>query len=344
MNYKIETIKNRIEAEINNSLTESFLTKENFFLSPEMLTNVDFTEMIETVKYIIASGGKRWRALLTVLFHQAFYTTDDVPSAIYQLASAVEFIHTASLIHDDIEDASELRRGKKAAHIKYGVDTALNAGSWLYFHALRVLASIQFPEEKKYVVTILTETAIHNLHLGQALDISWHRSTDFFPTSEAYEKMIRLKTGTLAGLAGALGVLSSNGDVETAQTVCNAMHEFGIAFQVLDDVKNITSGILGKDRGDDIVEGKKSLPVIYFAEEHPDKIETLSKYFAAAKQEGIKSAAVEKAIQLLNAASCISRTQEYANGKRDNGKKLLESVLPKNDSTELLMNFLAELL
>lgn len=311
MKNKYDEIRRNIETVIHKALTSKFLT-DDFFMSENICAD-DFAEILKSVSHLVESGGKRWRAVLLVLCAQ-LYSAENTARAI-ELAPVVEFIHTASLIHDDIEDASETRRGKPAAHILFGIDTALNSGSWLYFFALKLLSTVQFTPAEKCFIQEITVQAIYNLHIGQALDIKWHSDEKYFPSVADYEKMIRLKTGTLAGLAGALGVFSASDDSAQASQMSLLMHEVGIAFQILDDVKNITEGVVGKNRGDDIVEGKKSLPVIFHIEEKPEDSEKLAALFKTAKHEGIRSTAVAKAIAILHQSTCIERSTKYAHKK-----------------------------
>ena len=216
---------------------------------------------------LVSGGGKRWRPLLAVLAYQlAGGSGEDI----YTLTPLIEGIHTASLIHDDIEDNSELRRGKPAAHVAYGLDSALNSGSWLYFRALQSIEGYHAPADIKLDLYTAALTHIRALHEGQALDIHWHRTAGFFPSRQDYEQMIRLKTGALAALAAYTGMRAAGKGHEESKSFAALFAEVGVGFQILDDVKNISTGNAGKKRGDDIVEGKKSLPVILHIEKNPE--------------------------------------------------------------------------
>ena len=266
---------------------------------------------------LVSGGGKRWRPLLAVLAYQlAGGNSEDI----YTLTPLIEGIHTASLIHDDIEDNSELRRGQPAAHVAYGLDSALNSGSWLYFRALQSLEDYQAPASIKLDLYATALTQIRALHEGQALDIHWHRTVGFFPSQEDYERMIRLKTGALAALAAYTGMRAAGKKHEESKVFAALFAGAGVGFQILDDVKNISTGNAGKKRGDDIVEGKKSLPVILHIEKHPEDAAALTAYFEQAQREGIDSPAVEKAIALLSSSGSIADAEMQ-------GKKKIDSVL-----------------
>ena len=260
---------------------------------------------------LVSGGGKRWRPLLAVLAYQlAGGSGDDI----YTLTPLIEGIHTASLIHDDIEDNSELRRGKPAAHVAYGLDSALNSGSWLYFRALQSIEGYHAPADIKLDLYTAALTHIRALHEGQALDIHWHRTAGFFPSRQDYERMIRLKTGALAALAAYTGMRAAGKEHEESNVFAALFAEAGVGFQILDDVKNISTGNAGKKRGDDIVEGKKSMPAILHIEKHPEDAASLTAYFEQARREGIDSPAIEKAIALLSSSGSIADAE--AQGKK----------------------------
>ena len=266
---------------------------------------------------LVSGGGKRWRPLLAVLAYQlAGGNSEDI----YTLTPLIEGIHTASLIHDDIEDNSELRRGQPAAHVAYGLDSALNSGSWLYFRALQSIESYQAPVGIKLDLYAAALTHIRALHEGQALDIHWHRTVGFFPSRQDYKRMIRLKTGALAALAAYTGMRTVGKAHEESESFAALFAGAGVGFQILDDVKNISTGNAGKKRGDDIVEGKKSMPAILHIEKHPEDAGTLTAYFEQARREGIDSPAIEKAIALLNSSGAIAEAEEQ-------GRDAIVSVL-----------------
>ncbi|EPF47565.1 polyprenyl synthetase family protein [Treponema vincentii] len=260
---------------------------------------------------LVAGGGKRWRPLLAVLAYQLAGGSGE---EIYTLTPLIEGIHTASLIHDDIEDNSELRRGQPAAHVAYGLDSALNSGSWLYFQALGSLEAYRAPANIKLDLYAAALTHIRALHEGQALDIHWHRTAGFFPSRKDYERMIRLKTGALAALAAYTGMRAAGKAHEESAAFASLFEAAGVGFQILDDAKNISAGNAGKKRGDDIVEGKKSLPVILHIEKHPEDAAALTAYFEQAQREGIESPAVEKAIALLSASGSIADAETQGRG------------------------------
>ena len=255
-------------------------------------------------KDILSRGGKRWRPLLMTLICECMGGGD----AALPLTPLVELSHNAALIHDDIEDDSDERRGKPAIHKIYGVDTAINSGSFLYFLAL---SCIEFygGENKAFIYKLWAES-MRGLHLGQAIDISWHRKVSFIPSIDEYFVMCGLKTGTLSRLAAEIGAYAAGAPKETGKKLGDAAENLGVGFQILDDVKNLTIGINGKVRGDDIVEGKKSLPVLLYLTRYPEKRELVYYCFHAAKINGPTVPEVSELINLLADTGILEEAEE----------------------------------
>ena len=150
--------------------------------------------------------------------------------------------------------------------------------------------------------------------------------------------MISLKTGSLAKLAGELGFIAAGKPINEVLEYGKLMTDMGIGFQILDDVKNITEGNAGKRRGDDIVEGKKSLPLIFYTEENPEGAEKIKLLFKQASKEGIESPAVEASISAICSSKAVKRAEDY-------GKKIVEASLIKlqnnykqNEAKELIFD------
>jgi octaprenyl-diphosphate synthase len=262
---------------------------------------------------LCSRGGKRWRPLLMSLVCEALGGGERALA----LSPLVELPHTASLIHDDIEDHADERRGEPAIHIRYGTDRAINSGSFLYFQALACMSAWDVPAERKSQVLTLWGTSMRRLHLGQAMDIGWHRDFSSLPSLEAYDRMCRLKTGSLARLAAVLGVLAAFSEDSPSEQEAllvkawgKAGEQVGVGFQILDDVKNLTTGNPGKKRGDDVVEGKKSLPVLLYLCRHADHREWVSRCFAAARRGGSSAPEVEALIHALTAAGVLNEAAQ----------------------------------
>ena len=306
----------KIEIGLENSIKIDFSSKwqqDVFGNLPSAITPSFIQNLVVPNKELINLGGKRWRPLLMILCYE-IASKNNVPlvssEEIYNLTPLVEFVHTASLIHDDIEDNADLRRGKPAAHITYGLDTSLNAASWLYFVAPVCINNSSLSDDAKLLMYKVYSEELRRLHLGQAMDIYWHRNPSVFPTQQEYNSMVKCKTGTLASLAAKVGFILGGASKEEADKIGEIAANIGIGFQIIDDVQNLTIGNPGKKRGDDIVEGKKSLPVILHIEEKPQDKEQIGNFMQIASKEGIESSSVENCISLLETSNCIKSATE----------------------------------
>jgi octaprenyl-diphosphate synthase len=291
---------------------------------------------------LLSRGGKRWRPLLMTLVCETLGGGD----AALPLSPLVEFCHNASLIHDDIEDNSDQRRGGPAVHLIYGTDTAINSGSFFYFLPLACTDAWDVPAEQKARVLGVWGEYMRRLHLGQAMDIHWHRDFDSLPALDEYYTMCGLKTGCLARLAAVLGVLAAlpalpapsgpcardsdlqlvtgnghpadegaaGGAAEKPEAVLGtAAEKLGVGFQILDDVKNLRTGLPGKKRGDDVVEGKKSLPVLLYLHGETGagpRRALVSRCFSRARAGGVSVPEVEELIAALEADGAVERSLE----------------------------------
>lgn len=343
MSLDFAKILNQIEVNLNIALPESTnknWQSESFGKLSECVTNEHISNLINPNKNLISLGGKRWRPVLMILCYQMAkkkYGTNALSEEqIYSITPLVEFVHTASLIHDDIEDSADLRRGKPAAHITYGLDTALNAGSWLYFEAPVCINKLNVSTEVKLNLYQIYTNELRRLHLGQAMDIYWHRTPSIFPKQEEYLSMVKCKTGTLAALAAKIGCAAGGMSVEEAEKFGEIAANIGIGFQIIDDVINLTTGNVGKKRGDDIVEGKKSLPVLIHTAEHPEDKAAIAKCMETAAKEGIDSPAVEQCISILEKSGCISKAAKEGSRLIAENCALLESEDIKNLFTAMI--------
>lgn len=315
---------NRIEKELAHALPcrpDEKWTEGCFGTLFESSDESHIMPLLEPTRSLVDLGGKRWRPLLLVLCAKAMCIrekksrddADSIQENAFRLTPLVEFVHTASLIHDDIEDKSETRRGKQAAYLTYGLDVSLNAASWLYFQASTCISALDVEPEMKNKLYGLYTMEVRRLHLGQAMDIKWHNDKYSCPGTGEYLAMVRCKTGTLSSLAAKTGTLVSHADPDLIEKAGSAASKIGAGFQIIDDVINLTTGNPGKKRGDDIVEGKKSLPVLTFLNRVGNQSKEASKLtecFEKASSEGISSPAVEEAIGLLEASGAVDSAAE----------------------------------
>ena len=277
---------------------------------------------------LVNRGGKRWRPLLMMLFYRLYRSDDDVLA----FTPLVELPHNGTLIIDDIEDFSDFRRGKPAVHLLYGTDLSINTGNFLYFLPHVCIDSSCFSDEIKLAAYRYYNESMTKLHIGQGLDILWHRDKNYIPALDEYITMCSFKTGALAQLSGRLGVRSGGGSEETALAMGKACQQMGVGFQILDDITNLTTGNPGKKRGDDIVEGKKSLPVI-LCSQLGGNMTRLKEIFAYAGEHGIEKAGaeVEEAIALISSTGAIEKAKEKALSILEKSRNTIVSSYPQGE-------------
>lgn len=336
---RLEKIENVLSKNLPKQ-TNSKWQNESFGILDECVENIHLENLINPTKNLVDLGGKRWRPLLLILCAElvAEKTNANVEMA-FEITPLVEFAHTASLIHDDIEDSADTRRGKPAAHITFGEDVAINAGSWLYFQATTCIKNLNVDEKTKLKFYELFLEELRRLHLGQSMDILWHRNPKMIPTREEYQAMVRNKTGTLARLAVKAGFLAGNSDLEIAIKAGQIAEDIGTGFQIIDDVINLTTGNPGKKRGDDIVEGKKSLPVLIHLEKRPCDTEKLANLFEKARIEGIESSAVEETIEILSESGAVEEAKKIGNELIEKKSQELAEIFgnSKSKSAKLIL-------
>jgi len=326
--HRLKKIEDELERWLPSKLSgnEKTLAEHIFHGTGKKANAESINFLMEPCGELLYRGGKRWRPLLMTLVCESLGGGDSA----LPLSPLVEFSHNASLIHDDIEDQSGERRGKPAVHKIYGVDTAINSGSFFYFLASCCIEKCNLKNKEQ--IYKLWLDVMRNLHLGQAMDINWHRNVSIVPEIEEYFLMCRMKTGSLAFLAASLGSLAADSSQETMLRLSGAAEMTGVGFQILDDVKNLTTGIPGKKRGDDVVEGKKSLPVLLYMHKFPEKREKIFHCFKAAGEIGINAPEVEELMEILKNSGVLEEAEEK-------GRIILKETGDIFGSYNLLANF-----
>ena len=229
---------------------------------------------IETLNKAIADpvwdmldrGGKRWRPALFLLICEALGKNEDF---CLDFAIIPEVVHNGTLVVDDIEDSSEVRRGKPCTYKIFDIDIAVNAGNAMYYLPLVPLMEQknQIPAEKLRDIYEVYVQEMINLSIGQAMDIAWHRglaNADGI-SEEDYLQMCAYKTGTLARMAAKIAAVLSGADEELVKKLGTFAESVGVAFQMQDDILDLTGTEFANKKGglgQDITEGKRTLMVI----------------------------------------------------------------------------------
>ncbi len=286
----------------------------------------------------LGRGGKRWRPVLTLSACKAVggREKDALP-----FTPLPELIHEGTLMVDDIEDSAEVRRGRKAMHILFGVDTAINNGNALYFLPLSILYknTAGLNVRKRLSIYNLYAEEMLRLSLGQAMDIHWHKGGKNSVKEKDYLQMCAFKTGVLARLSAKLGGIIGNGSSKQINALGNFAESLGVSFQIQDDVLNIApaSKRWGKEVGEDISEGKRTLLVLHalahLGEKEKKQLTTILNAHTK------KKAKITKAISLIEKAGSIDYARKKAKSIVARSWEKLEKTLPENQGKKELEAF-----
>jgi len=217
----------------------------------------------QIAEYIISAGGKRIRPVLVLLVANAFGYRG---AAHHELAAVVEFIHTATLLHDDVVDESSMRRGRQTANALFGNAASVLVGDFLYSRSFQMMVSL----DNMRVMRILSD-ATNVIAEGEVLQLLNMHDPDV--SEQSYLKVIRSKTAKLFEAAAELGALVA-GATDAEIDACGEYgRSLGTAFQLIDDVLDYAGDAdeIGKNVGDDLREGKPTLPLIYLMEHGTDE-------------------------------------------------------------------------
>ena len=310
----------------------------------EELPIVEPERLYEASRYLLDAGGKRLRPTVLLLVADALADVEPMSEAyrkfpaldgteldVMAAAVSIEVIQSFTLIHDDIMDDDDLRRGVPSVHRAYDTETAILAGDTLYSKAFEIMLETGATPERCVTALDVLASTCTKICEGQALDVSFEERPDVLP--DEYLEMIENKTAVLYGAAAKVPAVLVGADEET----CEALYQYGIdvgrAFQIQDDVLDLTvpSEKLGKQRGSDLVENKQTIITLHARSQGVD-VDSLVETETVGD---VTEAEIDDAVERLEAAGSI----EYASGKAQElvqrGKDHL-SVLPDNESRFLL--------
>ncbi|KAI0097843.1 isoprenoid synthase domain-containing protein [Nemania sp. FL0031] len=302
------------DMEVGNGWTWS-AQKEKIILSP--------------YDYIASEPGKEFRTQLL----KAFNAWLEVPEeSLAIITKAVRMLHTASLLIDDIQDNSMLRRGRPVAHNIFGVAQTINAGNYVYFLALKELQKLKNPAEAMDIYT----TEMLYLHRGQGMDLYW-RDTLTCPTEDDYLEMVSNKTGGLFRLAVKLMQSQSSTPFN-----CLPLAELlGQAFQIADDYKNLANLDYTQKKGlcEDLTEGKFSFPVIHSIRSNPENQELL--HILAQRPTDVDTK--KYAVRYIESTGSLEYTKELVSILIAKTKEEADSIDAGSDKSKGIHALLAKL-
>lgn len=279
----------------------------------------------EVTAHLVDAGGKRVRPLLTLAAAalHGYNGSHDV-----KLAATVEFIHTATLLHDDVVDESQQRRGRATANLLWDNQSSVLVGDYLFARAFQLMVET----DSLRVLDILANAAAV-IAEGEVLQLSVARNLAV--TEETYIKVIRGKTAALFSAATEVGALIADADAAQVEAMRAYGDALGIAFQMTDDLLDIGGSTtdLGKNTGDDLREGKMTMPVIIAFSR---ATETERAFFERIIGKGdLREGDIEKATNILKEAGALEETRQRALAWAAEAKHALELV-PQSPLTDML--------
>lgn len=297
--------------------------------------------LYEASRYLLDAGGKRLRPTILLLAAESladvpplshpyrdFPTRDGETVDVMAAAVSVEIIHLFTLIHDDIMDDDELRRGVPAVHHKYDTETAILAGDTLYSKAFEIMLKTGAPPARSVQVLDMLATTCTEICEGQALDIEFESRATV--ASDEYDEMIERKTAVLYAASSAIPAILLGYDDDTVKSLYHFGNDVGRAFQIQDDLLDLlaSSDDLGKRRGSDLIEGKRTL-VTTHAREHGVDVDALIGSNEPTESE------IDDAVQTLRESGSLEFARETAKELIEEGKDRLK-VLPESESRNRL--------
>ena len=275
--------------------------------------------------HIISSGGKRMRPILHLLISGMGGEINEVN---HKIAAIIEFIHTATLLHDDVVDQSDKRRNIKTANALFGNAASVLVGDFIYSRSFQMMVGI----DNMKIMKILCDTT-NAISEGEVLQLLNNHNPDI--SENQYFKVIQFKTAKLFEACGSLAGVSNNKDPEIVDFYSRLGLHFGIIFQLVDDILDYSgdSSQIGKNLGDDLNEGKVTLPLIYAMK---DSTEQQCKII----KDAIKVGDISKLpdiIEIIKETKSISKVQMKSEDQFKNIKLILNKI-PNNDFKEIILN------
>lgn len=288
-----------------------------------LASKVALIDQIST--YIIQAGGKRVRPALLLLIAKALANGKPTPHTL-EMAAVVEFIHTATLLHDDVVDESTLRRGRETANAAFGNAASVLVGDFLYSRAFQMMVG---PNDLR-VMQILSD-ATNTIAEGEVLQLL--NMNDPEVDEASYLQVIRYKTAKLFEASTELGaILAQASDVQREQAAAFGRH-IGTAFQLMDDLLDYTANAaqMGKNAGDDLREGKPTLPLIYLLE-NGTHAEQLLVRAAIEQNQDLPEDVFAQILSAVQNSGALDYTQTAAKREADLALQCIQDF-PSNDAT-----------
>jgi octaprenyl-diphosphate synthase len=306
---RIEPDLERIEKELNDNL------------KPHL-------ELVaQTAGHLIFSGGKRLRPLLTVLCARLCGRND---SFVHTFSIITEYLHTATLLHDDVVDGADIRRGRPAAHSVFGPPVAVLVGDFLLARALDIAARAENPK----IIRVIAEIT-ENMCQGEIQQLL--RKGDTGLSEAEYMEVIERKTGFLIQGACQTGAILADAPAETEKQLTEFGRRVGLVFQIADDLLDYTAetAALGKAAGTDLREGKLTLPMIHVLEHATEDVRERIK--AALGNQSLTEGEFRELVKMIDASGGIQYARDMAGRHVESARRIMEGFPPGPSRETLLL-------
>ena len=305
------------------SVVEDDFKSVDKFIVDQLYSNVPLVENIG--HYIVEAGGKRLRPLLVMLAAKACKIDNQQHVS---LASVIEFIHTATLLHDDVVDMSSLRRGRPTVNEHWNNPSSVLVGDFIYSRAFQILVTLG----NMKIMEIIADTT-NRIAEGEVLQLISKNNPN--PTELNYMEVIQNKTAILFQAAGQCGAILSNASSDEELALKNFGMHLGTAYQLIDDVLDYAgdSDALGKNIGDDLAEGKPTLPLIYALEHGSEEQAGLIRQALA--DEELQEKKLNQVIEIVQDCGALDYARQLAKSESDQALACLD-VLPPSEYRDAL--------
>jgi geranylgeranyl diphosphate synthase, type I len=323
-----------------------FTSKEPRYEYPIEAANKSISEPIWD---LLGRGGKRWRPYFFLLVIEALGKN---PKDFEEFVAIPEVVHNGTLLVDDIEDSSDLRRGKPCVHKTFGVDIAINAGNMMYYLPLLTLMKNKGKIDNETLIKMyeIYGQEMINVHFGQGFDIAWHKgvaNADNIKEKE-YLQMCAYKTGTLARMSAKIAAVLAEANEGQVEAIGKFAETIGVGFQIQDDILNLSANsndaqFVKEYIGSDITEGKRTLIIIKTLNEasEEDRKRLLEILRMHTKDFELK----QEAIEIVKKYGAIEYSKGYARDMVKGAWEEVDKIFLKSEAKEnlkLFVDFLVE--
>lgn len=326
-NAKTQSTKTPTPVQVLSELLDPDMKAVNAIIVNRMQSDVPLIPQLAS--YLIAAGGKRIRPLLTLAATQLFTQEQNIMTNAHRLAAAVEFIHTATLLHDDVVDESDERRGQEAANLVFGNQASVLVGDFLFSKSFQLMVetdSIRALDVLSNASAVIAE--------GEVLQLSLMNSAK--TTMDDYLRIIEAKTAALFASACEVGPIIAGASKDKQQALADYGLNMGIAFQIADDALDYMAerATLGKAVGDDFREGKLTAPVLLAMTEANDEEESF--WIRTMQDKNQTKDDLEQAQSYIKKYDSINQSIKLAESYGEKAKTALKEITESEIKTQLI--------